>query len=217
MVTINNLQSQEDAKLIYIGDPMCSWCYGIAPEWQKIKTQYQGKLEIEYVMGGLRPYYEKPMSEMKDFLTDHWKHVYEASNQPFNYEILNRSDLNYDTEPPSRAVVVIQSLNPNAVGSFFAEVQSLFYYDNKNMNESKSYHTLLEKYNVNTDEFDKLFNSDEMRQATKTGFNKAKSLGVASFPTVLLMMGEEQYIVTQGYSTSNKMNQVIDNLLSKAH
>ena len=104
-----NMQAQNNMKLIYVGDPMCSWCYGIAPEWQKVKTEYKDKLEIDYVMGGLRPYFEKPISEMKDFLSEHWEHVHEASNQPFNYAILDRSDLNYDTEPPSRAVVVIQS------------------------------------------------------------------------------------------------------------
>jgi putative protein-disulfide isomerase len=212
---MNNLQSQDNVKLIYVGDPMCSWCYGIAPEWQKVREEYKDKVKIEYVMGGLRPYYKKPISEMKDFLSEHWEHVHEASDQPFNYEILNRSDLNYDTEPPSRAVVVMQELNPDAVGSFFADTQSLFYYQNKDMNKSSSYHSLLKKYKVDTEEFDQLYNSDSIKEATKAEFDKAKSLGVTSFPTVLLMIDEEQYIVTQGYSTSDKMSKVITNLLSK--
>ena len=215
IITMSNLQSQDRVKLIYVGDPMCSWCYGIAPEWQKITTEYKDKLDIEYVMGGLRPYYEKPISEMKDFLSEHWEHVHQASDQPFNYDILDRSDLNYDTEPPSRAVVVMQHLNPAAVGSFFVETQSLFYFYNKDMNQSSSYHSLLSKYNVDAEEFDKLFNSDDIKKATKAEFDKAKSLGVTSFPTVLLMVGEEQYIVTQGYSTSDKMTKVITNILSK--
>ena len=31
----SNLNAQRDT-LIYIGDPMCSWCYGFAPEMDKI-------------------------------------------------------------------------------------------------------------------------------------------------------------------------------------
>ncbi len=211
-----SIQSQDNMKLIYVGDPMCSWCYGIAPEWQKLKADYKDKVQIDYVMGGLRPYFDKPISEMKDFLADHWKHVHEASGQEFSYGILDRSDLNYDTEPPSRAVVVIKELKPDAVGDFFVEIQKLFYVQNKDMNQSESYHGILNTMGIATDAFDNMFHTKEIKEATKAEFDNAKLLGVTSFPTVLLQIGDEQYIVTQGYSTSDKMSKIIDKLTSDA-
>ena len=38
-------------KLIYVGDPMCSWCWGFAPEIESLADDYP----IEVVVGGLRP------------------------------------------------------------------------------------------------------------------------------------------------------------------
>jgi len=212
-----SLKAQNDMKLIYVGDPMCSWCYGIAPEWNKLKSEYQNKMEIEYVMGGLRPYFDKPMSEMKDFLSDHWQHVNEASGQEFNYGILDRSDLNYDTEPPSRAVVVVKALQPSAVGVFFKGVQKLFYLKNKDMNKSESYHELLSDTDIDIDStaFDNLFHTKEIKEATKAEFDNAKLLGVTSFPTVLLQIEEEYFIVAQGYSTQDKMSQSIEKLIAR--
>lgn len=210
-----SLQAQNNMKLIYIGDPMCSWCYGIAPEWNKLKSEYQSKMEIEYVMGGLRPYFDKPISEMKDFLSDHWKHVNEASGQEFNYGILDRNDLNYDTEPPSRAVVVVKELKPDAVGTFFTGVQKLFYKENKDMNKSESYHELLASIDIDGSSFDNLFHTKEIKEATKAQFDSAKILGVTSFPTVLLQIGEEHFIVASGYSTSDKMGKTIEKLISR--
>jgi putative protein-disulfide isomerase len=208
------MQSQDNMKLIYVGDPMCSWCYGIAPEWDKIKNDYKDKLEIDYVMGGLRPYYNKPISELKDFLSDHWKHVNEASNQPFTYDILDRSDINYDTEPPSRAVVAVRAIDPHKVGEFFKASQRLFYVENGNMNLSKTYHKILSDLDLDIDKFDSLFDSDAMKDATRSEFDQAKLLGVRSFPTVLLQIGEEHYIVTQGYRTCEQMTQSIEKLIA---
>lgn len=209
-----SIQSQDNMKLIYVGDPMCSWCYGIAPEWDKIKNDYKDKLEIGYIMGGLRPYYNKPISELKDFLAEHWKHVNEASNQPFTYDILDRSDINYDTEPPSRAVVAVREIDPYKVSQFFKATQTLFYLDNGNMNLSTTYHKILSILDINTEKFDSLFVSDEMKNATRAEFNQAKLLGVRSFPTVLLQIGEEHYIVTQGYRTCEQMTQSIEKLIA---
>ncbi|MFQ5523922.1 MAG: DsbA family protein, partial [Acidimicrobiia bacterium] len=38
-------------KLIYVGDPMCSWCWGFAPEIEDLADEYP----VEVVVGGLRP------------------------------------------------------------------------------------------------------------------------------------------------------------------
>jgi len=40
-------------KLIYIGDPMCSWCYGFGKELSEV-MQSLPELRLEIVVGGLR-------------------------------------------------------------------------------------------------------------------------------------------------------------------
>ena len=155
--------AQENYKLIYIGDPMCSWCYGIAPQWAEVVDTYEGKVEIEIVMGGLRPYYDETMLNMKSFLSHHWEDVHKASGQEFNYEILDRADLAYDTEPPCRAVVIVRQLAPGKELAFFKHIQRDFYYHNKDMNQSASYHAALEAQKISTEEFDKLFDSEKSK------------------------------------------------------
>jgi putative protein-disulfide isomerase len=43
------------ASLICVGDPMCFWCYGFAPELTAVKEQWQDSLNFEIIVGGLRP------------------------------------------------------------------------------------------------------------------------------------------------------------------
>lgn len=206
--------AQSDMKLIYVGDPMCSWCYGFAPELDKvIENAAKDNVEVEFVMGGLRPYYNKPISEMKDFLSEHWHHVNEASGQPFTYDILDRSDLNYDTEPPARAVVIMREMAPKHVGAFFADTQKMFYAQNMDMNVSESYHKSLKALNLDTDTFDKHFHSEEMKMRIKEDFERARALGVSSFPTLLMMVDEDVLLVANGYVTSEEIYRRIDRIL----
>ena len=51
-------------KIIYFGDPLCSWCYGFAGEVTKVAEHYKNKLVFELVMGGLRPFGTEKISEI---------------------------------------------------------------------------------------------------------------------------------------------------------
>ena len=210
----SNQQTDTPPKLIYIGDPMCSWCYGLSDELSTVIKHFEGQVDVEFIMGGLRPYYEVPMIEMKDFLTGHWQEVHEASGQEFTYGILDRKDLNYDTEPPCRAVVVMKSLAPSHVPDFFKSVQKTFYFHNKDMNQASSYEACLEGTGIDIQTFTKAFNSDEMKALVKKDFERSAELGVRSFPTILLEVNGEHKLIAAGYAKSatiiQKLNLVLD-------
>ena len=46
-------------RLIYIADPMCSWCYGFGPELSKLLARHPDAT-VDVVMGGLRPFNTQP-------------------------------------------------------------------------------------------------------------------------------------------------------------
>ena len=103
----------EKPKLIYVGDPMCSWCYGISEELSKTIDHYQDRLELEIIMGGLRAGGgETWNTSFKDFLRHHWEDVGIKSGQPFKFDLLDRTEFDYDTEPACRAIVVIENISP---------------------------------------------------------------------------------------------------------
>lgn len=95
--------------LIYIADPICSWCWGFSPVIQAIQQCFADTLQIRLVMGGLRPQTTKPMDEAAKRKTRlHWEQVHAASGQPFDYAFFERHGFVYDTDPAARAVVVVR-------------------------------------------------------------------------------------------------------------
>ena len=203
------MSGQSNTKIIYVGDPMCSWCYGLTNELASVINHFENELDIEFVMGGLRPYYNVPMSQMKDFLADHWQHVNEASGQAFSYGILDREDLNYDTEPPCRAVVAYRMLGGDQIANFFANTQRAFYYDNKDMNQVATYVSLLDGSGISASDFSVAFESNEMKENVRRDFERAAEMGVSSFPTILIEKDGNAKIVIRGYATAE---QIISNI-----
>ena len=201
--------------LIYVGDPMCSWCYGFAPELNEVKEHYGDKLDMELVMGGLRPYNTQMMTELKDFLTHHWEDVNKASGQEFNYEILSSDRITYDTEPPSRAAVVVRKMDSEKEYDFFKKSQTAFYLYNQNMHLAESYDSILAELELDTKEFDTLFHSDEMKQLVRKDFERAGEMGVRGFPTLLLKHGDKLDLISNGYLSSEDIIQRIDKVLVK--
>ena len=205
--------AQEKPTLIYFGDPMCSWCYGFSPEFSQVVATLENKIDVELVMGGLRPYNTETMTDLGDFLKHHWEEVGKRSGQPFGYDILKKSDIVYDTEPACRAVVAVREMDPLLEFSFFKAVQTAFYFKNKNPNLTETFVELAGQFDLDKIEFKKLFESEEMKNAVREDFSRSAEMGVRGFPTVVLKNEDGLFLLSNGYAKSEdiigKMNQMM--------
>ena len=206
--------SQTKGKLIYVGDPMCSWCYGISQELKETKAHYDGVLDFEMVMGGLRPYNTQTMIDLKDFLTHHWEDVSKASGQSFTYDILDNDKITYDTEPPCRASVVVRSIDSSKEFAFFKAVQKAFYLENKNLHLVESYSDILNTLGIDLDLFKERFESEEYEMLVRKDFERAGQLKARSFPTLLLEIDGKVMTIAQGFSKAEVMNRKIESLIN---
>jgi len=201
--------------LVYVGDPMCSWCYGIAPELEKVKSYFNETLNFDIIMGGLRPYNKETMTDLKEFLTHHWDGVHQQSGQPFNYCILQDSKITYDTEPPSRATVIVRDSNPDKAFSFFEEVQRMFYQKNKNLHLIESYYSILKKLEIDLAQFKQNFDSPYFKELVKKDFLRSQQLGITTFPSITLQLQERNFMITKGFATANEIIDQVQSVLGK--
>jgi len=184
---------------------MCSWCYGFSPEMSEALDSLSETVDFQLVMGGLRPYNTETMADLGDFLQHHWEDVNKRSGQPFSYEILKNKTFVYDTEPACRAVVLMRELKPEVEFEFFKKVQTRFYKDNKNTGLTETYAELAKEFGLDKTDFAKKFESKELKEKVKKDFTYSQSVGVRSFPTLVLQNGDDLYLIAQGYVEAEKI------------
>jgi putative protein-disulfide isomerase len=191
--------------LIYIGDPMCSWCYGFAKPMDELLADPRetAPLQLALIMGGLRPFTTEPMAPGKaDEIFGHWHHVAEASGQPFAQApntALHIPGFVYDTEPASRATVTVRSYWPGKVWQFFKAVQRAFYAEAKDVTRPEVLADVAEQFGITRADFAKAFASQEMRDMTAADFEQSQAWGIRGFPTVVAQHGDHLHLVGSGY------------------
>ena len=214
---VDTTDFRDDVEIIYVGDPMCSWCWGISPALNRLeKAAVANAIPYRIVLGGLRPGGgEAWTEEFKGFLRHHWEEVTERSGQPFGSDLFDKEDFNYDTEPACRAVVAARTLNPTVEGRFFELTQHRFYVLNEDPNEVTFYEPICEELDLDYDRFTALFTSPEIATATRRDFQLNRGWGVTGYPTVIFRKGDQLTAIARGYAEFDRMWDAVNQLAAE--
>ena len=188
-------------ELIYVGDPMCSWCWGFAPELDRLVAA-RPEIPLRIVVGGLRPGpAAEPMSDrMQEFLAHHWQEVAARSGQPFDHAILERRDWVYDTEPACRAVVSMREMAPELTFPFFARIQRAFYAEGVDVTQFEAYPSLLDGFAVDAAAFMEVCEHEDSRKTAWRDFATARQWGISGFPTLLARTENSVRMIARGFT-----------------
>jgi putative protein-disulfide isomerase len=192
--------------LVYVADPMCSWCYGFAPELTALRERFP-HVPLHVVLGGLRAYNTKVMDKaMAQTLGHHWEEVEQQSGQPFSRAMLERDDFVYDTEPACRAVVTVRE-NANALAlPMLHAIQHAFYAQGLDVTRGE---VLADVYagvcaesgatDFDPTAFAAAWSEDTIKQTTRNDFALTQEWGIRGFPTLLAVQGEHPHLIAPGY------------------
>jgi putative protein-disulfide isomerase len=210
-------------KLVYVGDPMCSWCYGFGKEMTALMRLHPG-LELEIVVGGVRAGATDLLDDAgKAFRLGHWERVQANSGLPFNREaFLARQDFVYDTEPVCRAVVAARRLAPGAdLLGVFRALQHAFYAEGRDTTDGHALSEIASAalsnvgHAVDAATFHSTWQAAATIAETSADFRKARAMGVRSFPALLLDTGEGMLEVSPGYAKTPELEARLHSLLTR--
>ena len=195
-------------KLVYVGDPMCSWCYGFGKELSAL-MQKMPEIELDIRVGGVRAGATEVLDDNgKQFRLTHWARVEEATGLPFNRKaLMERENFIYDTEPVCRAFVTAREFAPHAdLLAVFHALQLAFYVDGLDTTNGKVLAEVAADaltavgHPINVEEFHARWNSTEAIAATRQDFIKVRAAGIRSFPALLMEVDGQFLEVSPGYA-----------------
>jgi putative protein-disulfide isomerase len=202
-------------RLIYFADTMCSWCYGFAPEMNRVLLEVGERVDLILQAGGLRPYSTEVLTEAeKPRFRGYRENVQKASGQPFDWSFFERDGFVMNTEPASRAVVTMRATNIGQAYAYMHAIQRGFFAMNDDITNEKILAGYAQQFDVDADEFLAGFNSDEMKEATKADFALAQRFQVTGFPTLVLLKDRAAYQVGNGYAKAEVIIAQIERALA---
>jgi len=208
--------------LIYVADPMCSWCYGFGKTLSALLADPReaAPLQLALVMGGLRPYTTEPMAPGRaDEILGHWTHVHEATGLPFTpgpKTAMHEPGFVYDTEPACRATVAVRTHWPQHVWRYFKAVQHAFYAEGRDVAKPEVLADVAESVGLPRANFATAFAAEATREATRQDFAQTQAWGIRGFPALIAEVNGELHLVAQGYMPEDALRERLASAMSSA-
>jgi putative protein-disulfide isomerase len=206
------------ARLLYVMDPMCSWCWGFAPVAEALVQQAQAAgVALHLVAGGLRTGSGAALEPATQrYILEHWHAVAKTTGQPFRFEGALPDGFVYDTEPACRAVVAARSLDPESAWTLVKLIQQAFYVEGRDVTHTSVLVELAEQAGLPRIEFAEAFDSAEQYAATAADFTWVQDLGIAGFPTLLAERNGQLALLTNGYQPLDELAPLLGRWLERA-
>ena len=203
-------------RLIYVMDPMCSWCWGFAPVLQALAEQAAAHgVATQLVVGGLRSEQTPLDATGRERIQSYWRAVQEASGQPFDFERGLPAGLGYDTEPACRALVAARQLDAARTLPLAQLIQQAFYAEGRDVTQAPQLVELAEAAGFSRAGFAECFDSQATREATQADFEWVQNLGIAGFPTLLAERDGQFALLTNGYQPLPPLAALLDRWLER--
>ncbi len=188
------------ARLLYVMDPMCSWCWGFAPVLEALAEQAAAAgVGLDLVLGGLRRDSVAIDAASRVRYLGYWQAVNVSTGQLFNFTDGLPLGMVYDTEPACRAVVTARNLDPQSAWLLAKLIQRAFYTEGVDVTRASVLVDLAERAGIPRIVFAEAFDSAEQRAATAADFSWVQDLGIAGFPTLLAERDGQMALLTNGY------------------
>jgi len=188
------------ARLLYVMDPMCSWCWGFAPVLEALAEQAAAAgVGLQLVLGGLRRDSVAVDAAARVRYLGYWQAVNASTGQLFNFKDGLPEGLVYDTEPACRALVTARNLAPELVWPLTQLIQRAFYTEGVDVTRASVLVELAERAGIPRIVFAEAFDSVAQREATAADVSWAQDLGIAGFPTLLAENKGQLALLTNGY------------------
>jgi len=211
----------EKPLLIYCYDAYCGWCYGFSDAIKNIAQQYNSRLDVEVLSGGMiLP--EKPVhiSISAGYIAKAYKGVEESTGKKFGqdylWHIMKPDDSVWypHSEKPAIALCIFKEYYPERAIEFAADLQYALHYEGRDLTDDEAYRHLLEQYGINEEAFYKKLSIEEYKESAHYEFSLVKQLKVEGYPTVFIQTKETSFhMIARGFTEEKVLTERIENVL----
>lgn len=207
----------EDIKLIYGYDPLCGWCYAFSNQIGQVQQRLPN-LKIEVVYGGL------VVGERVGPIKNHAGYLLQGEQQlfartgiafgkQFKDKLLHQGTYVSDSEPPCRAVWVMQKLKPEHAFAFANELPTAHYWDGIALDDPAQLARIASRYGVEDRLFVETWQSEDAKKGVVSAFQLARTKGVVSYPTLWLERDGQKEDFVKGWQTSETIVEKLNELV----
>ncbi len=195
-------------RFIYVMDPMCGWCYGFQPEFEKFLEKHPSA-EVDWIMGGLAPDTKQPMDDnLKKTISSYWYQIEKNTQVTFNHDFWSLNTPYRSTYSACRAVISADNLIEKSAQKMVKAIQSAYYMEAKNPSLEETLIGCANSIGLDENQFLEVFKSEKTEQQFQQHLSFTHQLQVRSFPALIYIDEKNNsYPLTLGFCQASDLEQ----------
>ncbi len=206
---------ETDSTLFYIHDPMCSWCWAFRPVLAQLGEQLPPGVKLQKLLGGLAPDSGDPMpEEMQQTLQATWNQIQEKLPETrFNFSFWQQCKPRRSTYPACRAVIAAGLQGAAFTEAMILAIQKAYYLHAQNPSDSEILIQLADNIGLDEQQFSEALESPDTRRLLEEEIESSRSMGVRSFPALILQQGMGFWPIPVDYHNVEPILETLDMVL----
>lgn len=201
------------ATLYYFHDPMCSWCWGFSPVFNKLLNNLPENIDVKRVLGGLAADTSAAMpDDMKEYIKGNWKKIEEKiPGVKFNFEFWNKCQPRRSTYPACREIIAARQQGQQYDVQMTKAIQHAYYKEARNPSDDETLIEIASELQLDMKKFSVALNSDAVNQQLQEEINFSRGMFVETFPSLVLETGKSCPPILINYNNYRPMLESIEN------
>lgn len=193
--------------LIYIHDPMCSWCWGFRPTLHALLDGLPPDIRVQRLLGGLAPDSAEPMpTAMRAQLQHTWRQIQQRiPGTRFNFDFWTRCAPRRSTFPACRAVIAARLQATELDQAMTEAIQRAYYLEARNPSDRDTLIALATEIGADADRFAHALDAPDTQRTLDAEMTRARAMGISAFPSLVLHHKGRQAPIAVDYTNPSAM------------
>jgi len=205
-MALSPLQSK-NMQVVFVSNPLCSWCWGMEPEIQKFQQQFPD-LTLRLRLGALGFDQNRVLTEAgKAHLQQLWRRVSETTAQIFSGSL--PADFVYNSLPACRAVCAVRKSLPDSTLDYLSILQQCFFVQGEDINRTSVQIAAASEVGLGEKLFEEALEAVEPESVIEE-CDSTRSSGGNALPSVFVQTSDSSlHLIAGGYITAEFLAEAI--------
>ena len=203
--------------VLYVADAYCGWCFGFGPRLKEFEAAQRDRVGFRVISGGL-------FVGERALPISRYPHIPEANARierltgvrfgPAYNAVLEEGRFVTDSAAAAAGLAALRSQDESRGIEFLDRMQQAFYVEGRSLSDRETYAQMAAANGLDADRTKHLLATGEAAKLAQADFALARSLGVASYPSLLVVNGSNVLRLPATGATLEAMNRELTRALA---
>ena len=195
-------------RVLVVTDPLCSWCWGMAPAVEAAADRLGGEVEFDFLLGGINVHGTHCIGDFgRRHLNRIWRDVHATTGQAFGHQVPD--GMVYNSLVPCMAVHAVRRFLAMPPFGYLHRLQQRLFVDGIDTNNVDALAAIAVDFDCPQEVVVDGVKNADIRGAVIAEFESARSYGTNALPSVLVEQGGKRRLLAGGDADADTLVEMI--------